>query len=452
MFMEAPALPPMQTAEEFEREVAPKLAPPPKIRGGFISSFMGAPPQREWIVKGALTARTILLVYGEPGCGKSFLMLDLAANLTRAVVEKNHPCLWFGRKIKPCAVAYVAAEGEDDFIFRSYGVGLNDRDVPFYLIPTAIDMRTSGAPTDKLIDDLERAESAAISRFGVGFGLVVFDTLNKCLAGGDDSKPQDVGPLLINSNRVREKRKAAVCLLHHLPKGLTAGDPRGHSSLKGDIDFHWLVRGPQNGAPNSWKITRTKVGASGDRHEFRLRQMFLWKDADGEDETTCIVEPLAREASPEAAEMQDAVSTSRSGKPYMTADGRAILYDNRFLAMAALQDAIDKEASKPGIDQDLPPTTVAVPHGRVAVRLKNWGEELLSRVAWEDKASPKAKDRLRKAIEAAGGDLQKRNLIVVNDDWVWRTGRKVASIDKAERIEIPREAGATPNEAEAIPF
>ena len=47
-----------QTFDEFEREVAPMLAPPPapfvsKFGGRFIHDFAGEKPTRDWLVKDA---------------------------------------------------------------------------------------------------------------------------------------------------------------------------------------------------------------------------------------------------------------------------------------------------------------------------------------------------------------------------------------------------------------
>ena len=132
---------------EFEAEVAPRLGPVVRsvFRGRFSHEFMDAKPKREWLLRNVFLKRTLNLFVGEPGSGKSFLALDYALHLALAVVDPTAPTEWFGRKITPCGVVYVAAEGQDDFIVRMHaflharGLPATTR-IPFYLYPTAIEI------------------------------------------------------------------------------------------------------------------------------------------------------------------------------------------------------------------------------------------------------------------------------------------------------------------------
>lgn len=395
----------------------------------------GAPPTRDWIVKNALAARSFSLVLGSPGCGKSFLVTDLAMTMARCAADPERPREWFDMRIKATGVVYVAAEGQEDFVFRLKAWWQAERlgadfAMPFYLVPRPVDLRSEAAETKMLIDEIKHVSGMYQKAFGVPVGMVIVDTVNRSLAGGDDAKAEIVGAFIKNCSTIRDECGIAVLGVHHLPKAEGATDPRGHSSLKGDNDGQWLVRAGGYGKPNTWTITRLKAGPSGARHEFRLRQERLGKDEDGDDITSCVVLRLGADPSLDGAEARDASEQASSGKPTMTADGRVILGDNLTAALRALQQAIDESGQEP-------PPSIRAPHGRKAATFKTWLDEMVLTLPGDDKSDPKFRDKCRKARDAASMRLRARDIIGMDGDWVWRTQRRVFSIDASNQSELP---------------
>ena len=76
-----PVIPPMMGADDFEREVAPLLAPSPRFR---ITRFGEIKPDGEaqYLVKGLLQSTGLAVVWGEPKCGKSFWTFDLLMHVS----------------------------------------------------------------------------------------------------------------------------------------------------------------------------------------------------------------------------------------------------------------------------------------------------------------------------------------------------------------------------------
>lgn len=415
-------------------EIIDKLkpwAPEPfvgRFGGKFIHEFMGEAPARDWLLKGVFLARTLFLIIGQPGCGKSFLALDMIMTMALAAVDPRAPREWFGRKIKPCGVTYIAAEGQEDFIIRMHawfaakGLPVNTK-VPVYLVPTAIDMRSSDDSTKVLIEDIKKVSKIAEDEFGVPMGLVVVDTLNRALAGGDDTKPDHIGAFIRNCSLIREMTGVATCAVHHTPHGKDRA--RGHGSVSGDNDAEVFVKDAADGAPNEWQVTRSKASARGDRHEFRLRQAEVGRDADMEAITSCYVAAGAYETSIEALEMRDAALTATTKKAHMTADGRSLLGPNLTVAMRALHEAIERIG-------EIPIGEVRVPHGRKAIKFSTWTDEIVRSMPGDDKESAKFKDKCRKARDAAATALRNRGIIGMDGDWVWRTSKRVAMVDKPE--------------------
>jgi hypothetical protein len=330
-------------------------------------------------------------------------------------------------------VIYIAAEGQEDFIirmhawFHSKGLPV-DTQVPMFLYPTSIDLRSSDAHAKTIVEEVKIVAAVMRLRFGCEPAMVIIDTFNRALAGGDDTKPEHVGAMIKHCAMIREQLGVAVLAIHHTAKNSGKQDPRGHGSIRGDNDAEIFVNPAENGAPNEWRVARNKSGPAGDRHEFRLRPIEVGRDDDDDPITSCWVAPGAMEASNEAHEMRDAADAAKTGKPTMTADGRALLPGRLTVVMRALHEAIQEKG-------DMPPTTVRIPHGRRAISYAAWLDELVRKMPCDgdERETKKFRDRCRKARDDSAERLVNRGLIGVDGDWVWRTSKRVAMIDRPEK-------------------
>lgn len=79
-----------------------------------------------------------------------------------------------------------------------------------------------------------------------------------------------------------------VILVAHSGKDATKG-LRGHSSLFAALDGAVLVS--REGDARRWKVDKAKDGQDGVEHRFRLTTVKIGRDADGDDLTSCIIEP-----------------------------------------------------------------------------------------------------------------------------------------------------------------
>jgi hypothetical protein len=84
---------------------APRKSPPARSRFSPLSlAEIAKLPPPEWLIDGLVPQDGLVVLYGEPAAGKSFLALDWALSIATGVP-------WLGREVKQGEVVYVYAEG-----------------------------------------------------------------------------------------------------------------------------------------------------------------------------------------------------------------------------------------------------------------------------------------------------------------------------------------------------
>lgn len=178
-------------------------------------------PAAPFLVKDTLVQGSLVAIVSPPDIGKTFLVLDLM--LSVAAGEKT----WLGRPLKQSGpVVYVIGEGLGRFKLRVLAwrqTHTVNRALPFYWIDQAV----------PLLD--EKAMRAFLKHAaGLKPAVIVFDTLSRCLTGGDENSASDMGMAMAACDELRARTKALVALLHHTKKDSTV--ERGSSALRGAVD------------------------------------------------------------------------------------------------------------------------------------------------------------------------------------------------------------------------
>ena len=248
---------------------------PPKPEPRFkllTSADLHALPPLAWRVRGVLPAQGIASVYGPSASGKSFLVLDMAA----AIAEG---CDWFGYRVNACPVVYVCLEGAAGFRLRvAAWEQHHGRTLP-------IGLRLVLQPF-KLTDpqDVDDMADAVLS---TGAGAVTFiDTLNASAPGIDENASRDMGLVLEAAKSLQARTGGLVAAVHHSGKDTTRG-LRGHSSLFAALDA--AVEVSRNGENREWRLAKSKDGADGEAHPFRLEVVHLAPDPESEPISSCVV-------------------------------------------------------------------------------------------------------------------------------------------------------------------
>lgn len=226
-----------------------------------------------WLVRSLIQRDGLGVVYGEPGSGKSFLVLDLSA----AVALGNE---WRGLTVTGGPVVYVAAEGAGGFRKRLQALALHHgvdlESLPLWVV----------ADAPNFLRDDDKALADAIQAAG-GAALIVVDTLASVTPGGNENAAEDMGAVIARCKRLQAEVDGFVLLVHHSGKDASRG-ARGWSGLRGAVDLEIEIT--RNGEDRTAKVTKQKDGEDGESFPFRLKVVDLGSDGEGNPSTSCAVE------------------------------------------------------------------------------------------------------------------------------------------------------------------
>lgn len=358
-------------APEFFEPIKGRHAAEANIRSVPIDELLSGEHQK-YLVKGVFPAKGVAAIYGPSASGKTFLTLDIALAVARGLP-------WFGRRVNKTGVVYVAAEGEAGISDRlRAALGDDDQGIALEVVPAPVDLLRGMSDLDALLSAIRAAEQ----RIG-SVGLVVIDTLARCMPGGDENASDSMGAFLQNVDALRRAIDGLVLIVHHTGKDTSAG-ARGHSSFFGAMDGCLEVS--RDGDQRAFKVAKARDGVDGESQAFRLASIELGTDDDGDPITSCVVEP----------DDQRAISGDRGAR---RSPGGA----NAKIAIRVLKQMLkdSREFAKGG-----------APVGRPCIRLDEAKEAIMAALPVEPK-------RKRERTESALTSLLGHGTYEMREDWIW---------------------------------
>jgi hypothetical protein len=233
-------------------------------------------PAPDWIVKGLVPQAELLVLFGESGAGKSFVVVDLFAAVARGVP-------WRGLRVpKARRVVYICAEGAGGFRNRLQAYAQHRGGAPGFKV-------IANAPNLLLRDDALEV-GKAIAAAG-GADVVVIDTFAQTTPGANENAAEDVGKALAHCKGIsRQLGGALVVLVHHAGKDASKG-ARGWSGLKAAADAEIEI--VRTAAGRLIRTSKQKDGEDGQEWGFELAQVPIGADSDGDVVTSCVVNETA---------------------------------------------------------------------------------------------------------------------------------------------------------------
>lgn len=189
-------------------EAAPPLPAHARPINIIHASELASLPATEWLIENELAARSVAMLYGASGTGKSFKTVDWAMRL-----GQTH------------TVLYVAAEGANGYNKRVMAWCEHHRASigKTYFITHAINLMDRG-----YVDSIIGAAG------GLAPDLIIFDTMARSAEGADENSSRDMGIYHAACDRIKTELDCTVLYVHHTGKDGMAY--RGSSALKGAAD------------------------------------------------------------------------------------------------------------------------------------------------------------------------------------------------------------------------
>ena len=191
----------------------------------------------DWLIKGYVESNTLAQVFGESGCGKSFVILDMACCVATGTD-------WLGHKVQKGAVFYICGEGhagisrrlraweigndlnlEDGLLFKSLGAAQ---------LCEAITINKNGAA------QVAEAIRKMVEATGVWPRLIIVDTLSRNY-GGDENSTEEMAAFIQHLDEYLRKPWDCTIICVHHSGAMDKDRSRGSTALRGAIDAEYKV-------------------------------------------------------------------------------------------------------------------------------------------------------------------------------------------------------------------
>ena len=333
------------------------------------------PPQSNWLIKGVLEIETIGMIFGPPGTGKSFLLMDIAFCIGAGIG-------WNGHQTKQGNVAYLAGEGFSGMKSRfkaletKYGVsggGLYMSNGPVHL--------------SNLIE--AQAVYDEINLVCPDPALIVIDTLHRHFGDGDENSARDLGLFLRILTELTRVTGASILLAHH--SGHASSDrARGSSALRAAMDVEYKLE--KSGSNITVSCTKAKEFDAGPPMHFELEKVELpgWFDDEGNPLSSAVLQPTS----------------------YTPTGGKSALTERDLKALQALAACIERDG-KPAEQTHVDANPLLL--GRQYVPLEMWRQQ-----SYQDSNTGSIKaDSIRQAFLRSRERLISEAKVIVIEDFCY---------------------------------
>lgn len=186
----------------------------------------------EFLIADLIETDGLGLIFGDPGCGKSFLAADLA--LCVASGADFH-----GREVMQGPVLFIAGEGHNG-LARRFAAWSKERGVPLKGLP----MFKSERAAQFLDGASAQAVAEAADALAEAHGhprLIIVDTLARNFGAGDENDTMAMSSFVCAMDALKARYPGCGVMIVHHSGHADKGRARGAMALKGALDFEFRV-------------------------------------------------------------------------------------------------------------------------------------------------------------------------------------------------------------------
>jgi hypothetical protein len=249
-----------------ERNGNPDRSKRPERQSAFHFIAVGDLEYRdpEFTVDGLIETETLGLIFGDPGCGKSFFAVDLA--LSVATGTDFHQ-----RDTKQGAVFFIAGEGHNG-LARRFAAWSKARGIPLAGVPLF--------KSERAAQFLDMASAKAVTNAVKGLAaqhgspaLIIIDTLARNFGPGDENNTKEMSEFIVAIDDMKANFPGCCVLIVHHSGHADKQRARGAMALKGALDFEFRIE--KNG--HEMQLINTKMKDAEAPHDmfFSFRQVEL---------------------------------------------------------------------------------------------------------------------------------------------------------------------------------
>lgn len=187
-------------------------------------SFSEVPAPVSWLVRGWLQEKSLMMVHGPSGGGKTFVVLDWCMTMAAGLYE------WAGYKVRPSTIVYLAGEGHAGLRGRiaAWKQKTGCKSMNMWVSKSGCDLNTA----EGYMKVCEQLRAMKIQP-----DMIVVDTLHRFLRG-DENSSQDAKTMLDACAALMEEFNCSVMLVHHTGVSEEAQHrARGSSAWRGALDI-----------------------------------------------------------------------------------------------------------------------------------------------------------------------------------------------------------------------
>lgn len=257
----------------------------PPIAFQWASTIKDDAAEVDEIVEGVLTAGGMSVWYGEPNCGKTTMLLDLAMRMPSGLP-------WLGRRTMKGACIYVALEGAGSVKRRlcAYRKHHGCKVYAFGVVSSPLNLMDPCVDVEDLVVLLGQIRSELVS--SEPLLLIVIDTVARAMGGANENSSEDMARLISAGDRIRQGSGAHVAFVHHSGKDAARG-ARGHSSLRGAVDTEVEITVDRTARTHQAEIVKQRdLDTLGLKLTARFVAVELGTNQWGNPVTACVVEPV----------------------------------------------------------------------------------------------------------------------------------------------------------------